>query len=801
MSGGNYLYVITSRHYEVDGADKIYKFGCTRNIRRRKYDSCYRTAFKYECRYAMYWKLNEFDCFMAEALVKNKLRKYHSDETVGEEVYDISLAELETVVDRVLNECGISFKKTKEDNIKKRYCDPVEEIRETRERNVVGYALSSAGFSEEKISKIKAEEIDLCNRIKSNPYNAYYHRLDRSDTAGADKVDFIAFDAAMLKLDPDLTESYERAEFYAMKKFYDHKSIYCGVDEIHNSLLSNRTHNGKALRPVSVDTFKAGVSSEQSLIGCNGDQYHVKEWRDCEEKCAQFLDTNTRHALNDEESGALKQVLDKYSNDIAPFRDAVGAIDNLKTILEHKLSIVTGPPGCGKSTLIANYAVRFYDQLGYEILLCAPTGCAATELMNKARHVRAHNLRYFTVHRLIMEDHMPNEKIVVIIDEASMLNVPLFGRLVRVLPPAVRMIFLGDIKQLPCVGVGRLFYDMLHHPKFKEAIIDMKPKQPGRMCRAYANKLDKNYVLAAFMELFDAAYYGIEDTLNREIVCEGDKVYEPIDVQSFDMGHIRPVLDKLWEGCPNFGRDTVIIAPTNKLVRELNNYVRGKLNRADKYCVGEMVMFTRNRYEDGRLVYCNGDIGRVTAVSDSEITIKLTDNDDNNNGIDVSIDDKHITYAYAMTIHKSQGKGFDTTIVVAANSQNATSNMLYTAMTRTKRRLVLIKSRDSYAQFLMPHDYISVYSRICEIDEREIRRAKLVGHICQAILQRRDPDRNIVRRAIWARRRIECGGDMTPEQRADVDKLLRNSIVPSRYNGADWAYLLDMFTESRPSQN
>ena len=112
----SYLYLLHSHHYDIDGPDTLYKFGCTENIYQRKFDSCYTTAFRYECKYVAYWTLNNYDCHEAETIVKCSLRDFSAN-GIGTELYTTTKAILIDRINDTLDMYDITYNFTEIDNI------------------------------------------------------------------------------------------------------------------------------------------------------------------------------------------------------------------------------------------------------------------------------------------------------------------------------------------------------------------------------------------------------------------------------------------------------------------------------------------------------------------------------------------------------------------------------------------------------------------------------------------------------------------------------------------------------------
>jgi exodeoxyribonuclease V alpha subunit len=377
---------------------------------------------------------------------------------------------------------------------------------------------------------------------------------------------------------------------------------------------------------------------------------------------------------------------------LAPEQEAA-----VKLALTQRVAVLTGGPGCGKS-----YTVRAVVALARakraKILLAAPTGRAAKRLAELA------GLQAATLHRLLQlrpggdaafdRDH-PLDADLVVVDEASMLDVLLANKLVKAIPPGAHLLFVGDVDQLPSVGAGEVLRDLLaadRLPRVRLAHVFRQAQQSAVITNAHRINAGQPPLTHGLADFFLFAEDDPEQVADLVVDIVANRLPRRFGLNARDV----QVLCPMHRGPAGAG--------------VLNERLQGALTPAREglgerrfggrvYRVGDKVMQIRNNYDKGTAGVFNGSVGVVTALSleDQELRVLLDEDEEVGYGFD-ELDE--LTHAYAVSIHRSQGSEYP--CVVVPLTMNAwlmlQRNLLYTAVTRAKQLVVLVGSRRALAR-------------------------------------------------------------------------------------------------------
>ncbi|HEX3773578.1 MAG TPA: ATP-dependent RecD-like DNA helicase [Polyangiaceae bacterium] len=353
----------------------------------------------------------------------------------------------------------------------------------------------------------------------------------------------------------------------------------------------------------------------------------------------------------------------------------------------HKVVVITGGPGVGKTTIV-RAILNVLGKSRLRVKLAAPTGRAAKRLSEST------GLEASTLHRLLAFDPRQNEfqldaenpieADVAIVDEASMIDVPLGAALIGALPTASRLIVVGDADQLPSVGPGALLRDLIESNAIPTVRLNEIFRQAGesRIVTNAHRILHGEMPESADPEAPNADFFVVP----RRTPEEAAELVRELVVTRIPR---RFALDPK--------RDVQVLTPMHRGAAgtiALNELLQSALNpegpalesRGQKLRLGDKVMQTRNDYEREAF---NGDIGVVSAVDleNRKLSVRFEQRDVEYD--DVSLD--ALTLAYATSIHKSQGSEYPAVVIplLTAHFVMLSRNLVYTAVTRAKKLCVL----------------------------------------------------------------------------------------------------------------
>lgn len=624
----------------------------------------------------------------------------------GEETLEI----MDHHIERLLEVPGIG-RKTLE-KIK----DSVEEESDMRDHLL---ALADFGITLQQARKIlNCYREDTVAVLTENPY-----RLVRDiDGIGFRKADAIAMKAGLPHNSPARIGAAIDYALLEARELEGH--TYLPVENLTARVMSLTDTERKEVREVLYHAiFEGRIRMVRPYP--NEVRVYAREMLRAENYVAQKLSRMLEGAAEDGEW--MARYLERYEADHEiTFSD--GQKDALIESVKARVFILTGGPGTGKTT-ITKLVTEYEESLGKTVLLAAPTGRAAKRL------AEATGREASTLHRLIgirpgeKPEHDAKNPIDVdtlIVDETSMLDLMLADKLLRALTPATKLIFVGDADQLPAVGAGNVLADLIN------AGIPYR-----HLYEIFRQGRDSDIILSAHR-----VNAGKLPVANRE---NGDffhyRTAKPEKILETVAALVKERLPKAYGFDPV--TDIQVLAPAKKGalgVANLNESLQNALNPARgtemrhlnrTFRVGDKVMQTKNDYdiewtkdgEEGSGVM-NGEIGIVTYV-DTETKSLLVDFD----GALAELENKrleNLDLSYASTVHKAQGSEFPAVIVVmgAYNDLLYTKNLLYTAITRA-RKLVILMGSDEIIARTVANTRIGIrYSGLAERYETVLRRER-----------------------------------------------------------------------------
>ncbi|MFF7206007.1 ATP-dependent RecD-like DNA helicase [Streptomyces sp. NPDC008141] len=408
---------------------------------------------------------------------------------------------------------------------------------------------------------------------------------------------------------------------------------------------------------------------------------------------------------------ALAWLADRTGAALAPEQEAA-----VRLALTSKVAVLTGGPGCGKSFTVRS-VVELARAKKAKVVLAAPTGRAAKRLSELT------GAEASTVHRLLelrpggdaaYDRDRPLDADLVVVDEASMLDLLLANKLVKAVAPGAHLLLVGDVDQLPSVGAGEVLRDLL---------ADGGPVPHVRLTRIFRQAQQSGVVTNAHR--INSGLPPITSGLSDFFLFVED--------ETEDAGRV--TVDVAARRIPaKFGldprRDVQVLAPMHRGpagAGTLNGLLQQAITPARPdlpekrfggrvFRVGDKVTQIRNNYEKGKNGVFNGTVGVVTSLQpdDQRLTV-LTDEDEE---VVYDFDElDELAHAYAVTIHRSQGSEYPAVVIPVTTGawMMLQRNLLYTAVTRAKKLVVLVGSRKAIGQAVRT---VSAGRRFTALDHR-----------------------------------------------------------------------------------
>lgn len=357
--------------------------------------------------------------------------------------------------------------------------------------------------------------------------------------------------------------------------------------------------------------------------------------------------------------------------------------------LSEKLQIITGGPGTGKST-ITNSILEVTSALTDKIILAAPTGRAAkrmSEITGK-KAVTIHSLLEYDFRKGGFKKNKSNplDCDLLIVDEASMIDTLLMYNLLKAVPNSSRVIFVGDINQLPSVGPGNVLKDMISSNIISVTILNEIFRQAaGSRIILNSHKINQG-IFPDIKNEKNSDFFFIECIEKEDVVNQIKSLvtHRLPKKYNFDAMEDIQVLSPMKKGI--LGTENL----NNVLQEELNKNKNSIFRFGKKFQIGDKVMQIRNNYK--KEVY-NGDIGYITEIDQIEQLLFI---DYEGKKIEYTFSElDEIVLAYTVSVHKSQGCQFPCVVVIVHTTHFKLlhRNLLYTAVTRAKKLVVLVGTK------------------------------------------------------------------------------------------------------------
>ncbi len=381
----------------------------------------------------------------------------------------------------------------------------------------------------------------------------------------------------------------------------------------------------------------------------------------------------------------------------------------IRRALRSKVLVITGGPGTGKTTLV-NGLLDVLEPSGRTVLLCAPTGRAAKRLAETTGRPAQtiHRLLEFSPKALgfVRDRAYPLAADLVVVDEVSMVDVGLFASLLAALPHHCQLVLVGDIDQLPSVGPGSVLAEVIASGAVDVIRLTRIFRQAeASLIVVNAHRLNQGEMPLLTHPEAEPDFFFIERQEPEEILATlktlvRERIPERFHLDPLDEVQVLTPMHKGLLGATNL----------NAELQALLNPRPVALTRGSRsFRVGDKVMQLRNNYD---LEVSNGDIGRVLGVDEVECTLT------------VRYDDREVRYehadldelvpAYACSIHKAQGSEYPC-VVIPLHTQHYVllrRNLLYTAITRGRRLVVVVGAKRALAIAIGNHRVETRYTRL-----------------------------------------------------------------------------------------
>lgn len=441
-----------------------------------------------------------------------------------------------------------------------------------------------------------------------------------------------------------------------------------------------------AVRPLvagigNIEAAAALLAERKAVIIEDGVGAYLSEWHRYETDTAAWLAQKPTGATLNIDAEAFIRGYEQSS--LVTLSDAQR--DALRLLASNRVVVLTGLPGTGKTTVVRAF-VRMFEAARTSFMLMAPTGIAAKRLSGVTERPAS------TIHRALKYDgcswfHDGTNRLVVdavIVDEMSMVDQELIYRLLSALRPDTIVVFVGDDAQLPSVGPGNVLRELLGCPALPRVRLTQIFRQSDKGAIVLnAHRVNRGEPLPLHERNQDSEFQF---------------------VPSSDEGRIADLIVEMAAKLKGRNANFQVLSPKydgTLGVNNLNERLRDRLNPLHRqreykegdihFRVGDRLMVIQNDY---KLAVYNGDVGKLVAVSDTELVVRIhgVGNDpDTEVRFPIERADR-LKLAYAVTVHKCQGSEFDTIILpmVSAHGRMLQRNLFYTALTRARKKVWIL---------------------------------------------------------------------------------------------------------------
>ncbi len=532
---------------------------------------------------------------------------------------------------------------------------------------------SQIGFSYTQKKFVKEE---FGNKFFAEIHKDPYMLLQKIPRLSFDKIESII---SIFGIEVSLDQKIVAATRHALMQSEAERGNTCGPLERVLLRTQEITKN-------DIETIQTAINSHEHLF--NNFKVQNKNFLETIEACERDNDIAQQICLIKDNFKPIKgKQFSANKNATNPLsEEQVQAIQNS---LEAGVSIITGGPGTGKTRIIEGLAQVLVNGFRKTIRICAPTGRAAKRI---AENQALKKFQPSTIHMLkamIDSSAKDIEFDTLIVDESSMIDINLFNDLVKMLPLGSQLILIGDVDQLPPVGAGQPFLDLIRSKKIVVSRLSKQFRQGSDSVIPKVARAINNGELIEFSSDFSSSGFSFVEVDKGQVV---EKIIEVVDFFTgnkngsidFDKTQILSPMRRYSSGLINL--NSIMQKKYNPNGEKVFSKMEGE--KEIQFCAGDKVICTQNDYDiDVR----NGDIGYVVNKVGKNIRVEF-DGDMklfHNNKID------YLDLAYAITVHKSQGSEYPNVVMPIVDDHRImlTRKLIYTAITRGKQNVCLIGSK------------------------------------------------------------------------------------------------------------
>lgn len=617
------------------------------------------------------------------------------------------------------------------------------EIKGISERKAREIAEQVEGKKDVRKAMIYLQKYGISTALAAKIYKKYgqkvYHILEENPYRLADDVQGVGFKTAdeiamRIGIHTDSDYRIRSGIFYALLQGIAEGHIY-----LPEEVLLRRASTLLEVEISDIQKYLADLSIEKKIVLKQTEQgirvYPSNYY---------YMELNTAKMLHDLNVHAETDITYVRKRLQLIEQDAELSLDEMQrqAVIEsvkHGILILTGGPGTGKTTTI-NAMIHYFESQGLDIFLAAPTGRAAKR-MTEATGYEAQ-----TIHRLLevngnpednnersgfaRNEENPLETDIIIIDEVSMVDLPLMHALLRAVIPGTRVIFVGDGNQLPSVGPGSVLKDLLRSECFPTVRLTKIFRQATESDIVMnAHKINRGEPVVLDNKSRDFFFLKRQDAnviISVVITLLQKKLPKYVDAETYDIQVLTPMRKGL-----------LGVERLNRILQEyLNPPDRKKTEKeyGDKlFREGDKVMQIKNNYQleweiatkyglvvDKGVGVFNGDMGIITNINTYNETMEVEYDEKRKVTYSFQLLDE-LELAYAITIHKAQGSEYPAVVIplLPGPRQLYHRNLLYTAVTRAKKCVTLVGSEDTFYEMIQnaneQNRYTSLSERIQEL--------------------------------------------------------------------------------------